>query len=411
MSAAQPFAGLIAGDLLRQDGPFELWAATAGGRRLWLRRVSKELGDAPSVRRALTFASKAAKRVAHENVILCHGMFSFGGEEVQISEHGEHLDLERLIQGAIDPREATWMIRQILDPLVHAESFELSHKNLLPRHLYAGLDGALRVDFGIMRASLPGADQTAIHGLGDSAYEPRFLPDGRSHPPPDVYAMAAIWFELLTGRRYFEALKEKRGEHPRTQLAPAIDQTLARALDGRAKDPFLDAKSFAAAVARVFYVDLDADDERHGAAALRTRVSRALELSNALQSPVEHTAVTNPSALQEPGTFTRMLDERARPVEPKPLSMDDEVSQLAEPGASTWSPGQSIPFGAGPPRTLIAPQLPPGSQPQPMPSYSGTMAPSLSAPMQPQAARVPVWVMWFLLGFVLTFLVLRFFHS
>lgn len=337
-----PFAGLIVGDRLRQDGPFELWAASAGGRRLWLRRVARELGEAPAVRQALAYASKAAQRVAHENVILCHGWVRVGGEEVQISEPGEQVELEALIAaGPIDAREATWMIRQLADAIVHAESLELSHNNLSARHIYAGIDGALRIDFGVMRPPSP----------------------DRSTPAPDVAALAAIWSALLERR------------HPRTELPPAIEPLLGRALD---------AKSFAAALARVFYVDLDADDERFGAPALRARVAKMLGRDEETQPSLR--------APKSSGTFTRMLEELDRPVEPKPLSLDEQDSQLADPRASTWAPGQS--FSSS------------GAEPQP-PTWVEPPMPSFSV----QKPVFPGWVGWFVLGFVLMFAALRLIHT
>jgi serine/threonine protein kinase len=408
-NSTSPFAGIAIGELLRKDGPFELWTAEHGGRALMLRRVSEEFRSSSVIRGALRAASEVAQRVAHENVVLCHGAVVLAGEEVQVSERLQQIELERLANERFDPRLATWIARQLLEAIVHAGSLEVAHNNITPRSIYATLEGAILLDFGMMRTDPRNtADQTSITGLQDAAYEPMFVPDGRPHPPRDLYAIAAIWFELLTGVRYIDAVREQRGEHPRTELAPAIDHALGRALDGHAKDPLLDARAFASTLARIFYVDLDADDQQHGSSALSARVSSAIGIA-----PIQHidpAALTNPDAGPPRGTFTRMLEERARPVEPKPLSMDDRDSGVVDP--DTWAPDPSLAPRVLPGRT---PTIPDALAPIPMAnmaSYSATLSPSFSA-QGPLVSRAmwPIWVKWFLLGFVVTFLGLRLFNT
>jgi serine/threonine protein kinase len=383
---------------------------------LAVRRVSPDLADHATIRTALAHASQVAVKVAHENIVHCHGLYSLDGVGAQISEAPPQLELELMMRHKIDPRLSTWIIRQLAEAIIHAESLTVSHNNIMPRHIYASADGVVRLDFGVMRSVSSGPDQTSIAGIGDAAYEPVFMKDGKPHPPSDVYSLACIWFELLTQRRYSDLLREKRGIHPLAtsfapQLPASINHALARALDGAARDPFLDAKSFSATLARIFYVDLDASDEQHGSNAIKDRARSVLGVSN--EPPETRTTITDPEAAPARGTFTQMLEERARPVEPRPLTSDDhDSSDVVERNRSTWAPGISIPAGQNPlgPQPVTHPLLL-----DPTPAAMSTfpsLGPSVSTQAPLERPEVwPTWMKWFLLGFVLTFLGLRVLHG
>ena len=120
-------------------------------------------------------------------------------------------------------------------------------------------DRVCLVDFGIgaaVESSRPGEATTL---LGDEHLAPEQAAGAEPDARTDVYAMASLLFELLTG-------EPARGRtFPRTvrpDVPRALDRVLARALDPDPERRFPDARAFAGALARSVETEtVDASDE------------------------------------------------------------------------------------------------------------------------------------------------------
>jgi serine/threonine-protein kinase len=115
---------------------------------------------------------------------------------------GEPLS-KTLRRGPLRPEEVASMVRDLGDALDHAHSQGVVHRDVKPANVLIRGDGVTKLaDLGIATAS----DGTRITRsgtvLGTAAYMAPEQLDGRgAGPPADVYALAAISFEALSGRR------------------------------------------------------------------------------------------------------------------------------------------------------------------------------------------------------------------
>ena len=188
---------------------------------------------------------------------------------------GESLS-QALRRGPLEPRRVGRMASELGDALDHAHAQGVVHRDVKPGNVLLREDGATKLaDLGIATA----ADQTRITRsgivLGTAAYmAPEQLDGAEAGPAADVYALAAVCFEALAGR------KARSGRTP-MELASAIATQPPPDL----RDHLQEAPAEAA---RVLRRGLARDpEERPGSAG-----ELGSELRRALERPAEPTVAT-----------------------------------------------------------------------------------------------------------------------
>jgi hypothetical protein len=139
------------------------------------------------------------------------------------------------------------LVREIGDAVAYSHAQGVLHRDLKPENilLVRRPDGehSLLIDFGIAQIGGPGgASQTTTHLMGSAVYmAPEHLL-GKAVAASDVYSLAVIAWEMLTGTRPFDSLSpfelpqlQRRGTGDafyrlRPDLATPIGKLLARAL-------------------------------------------------------------------------------------------------------------------------------------------------------------------------------------
>src|SRR5688572_9826456 len=153
-----------------------------------------------------------------------------------------------LARGEVEPRRAIEIVRAVAEALDHAHSEGIVHRDIKPGNVLLGRDGSVKLaDLGIAKA----VERTDITGtgtvLGTPAYmAPEQLQGGDLGPAVDVYALATMAFEMLTGRKARRGRSAVEIAHqvvnasppdPR-ETNPAIPASTAEALRvGMAKEP------------------------------------------------------------------------------------------------------------------------------------------------------------------------------
>ena len=150
------------------------------------------------------------RRVTHENVCRLYDMGTDGARRFITMEliEGETL-ADRISRGALSPREAFRVMRQVGDALEIAHAHGIVHRDLKPANIMLGEDGKVTVmDFGLA-GDLRERARAQPELVGTPAY---WSPEqARGEPATersDVYAMAVIFCELVFGRRH------ERGKEP-----------------------------------------------------------------------------------------------------------------------------------------------------------------------------------------------------
>jgi serine/threonine-protein kinase len=174
---------------------------------------------------------------------------------------------DRLRKGPIAPHAACQMTVAVLRGLEHAHQRGVLHRDVTPRNLLLGEDNVLKLaDFGVARALRAPEETDTARQPGTPAYMAPEQIDGslgRVSPATDVWAVGAILYEMLAGRRPFAeagdigALLYQRitaEPRPLTEIAPhirpALAHALATALARLPSDRFQTATAFAACLER-----------------------------------------------------------------------------------------------------------------------------------------------------------------
>jgi len=235
-------------------------------RSVAVKLIHPRLAEDPGFARAL---AEEARRVAGLSVrgIAClldtgeqDGVIYLVREYAPGSSLRDRLDTA----GPATPTEAVRIGVAALGALAEAHDRGVLHLALdLDDVIVGDGDRVCLVDFGIgaaVESSRPGEARTL---LGDEHLAPEQAAGAEPDARTDVYAMASLLFELLTG-------EPARGRtFPRTvrpDVPRALDRVLARALDPDPERRFPDARTFAGALARSVETEtVDASDEGRAA--------------------------------------------------------------------------------------------------------------------------------------------------
>jgi serine/threonine-protein kinase len=148
-----------------------------------------------------------ARQVSHPNV--CR-VFDIGEAEGSLFLTMEFVDGEDLASvvrriGRLSPDKATEIARQICAGLAAAHERGVIHRDLKPANVMLDGAGKIRItDFGLagIAASIKGEEARA----GTPAYmAPEQLAGKQVTPKSDIYSLGLILYEILTGKRTFEA--------------------------------------------------------------------------------------------------------------------------------------------------------------------------------------------------------------
>src|SRR5438067_9744597 len=148
-----------------------------------------------------------ARQVSHPNV--CR-VFDIGEAEGTLFLTMEYVDGEDLASvvrriGRLSPDKATEIARQICAGLAAAHERGVIHRDLKPANVMLDGAGKIRItDFG--RAGLAATIQGAEVRAGTPAYmAPEQLAGREVTTKSDIYSLGLILYEILTGKRAFEA--------------------------------------------------------------------------------------------------------------------------------------------------------------------------------------------------------------
>lgn len=212
------------------------------------------LGNAVARDRFLKEA-RALARVSHPNVTRIHAFGELEGMPYFVMEHvpGKNLD-ELLLDGWFTGRpveDTLQILHQVCAGLAAIHGAGLVHGDVKPSNVIVSRNGRIVLtDMGLARM-LAGPDVDNGGTWGTPEYIAPELVRGKPMPPhllprADVYSLAVIAFELLTGRLPFES--DDRDQipqmhlndpaplvsHYRRDLTAAFDSVILRALE---KDP------------------------------------------------------------------------------------------------------------------------------------------------------------------------------
>ncbi len=218
-------------------------------RTVALKILADEYTRDESFRTRFQRESRAAAVLQEPHVIPIHDWGEIDGRlyiDMRLVQGRTLADL--LAAGPLTPQRAANIVAQIGDALDAAHAEGLVHRDIKPQNIIVTpTDFAYLVDFGI--AETTGDSRLTSPGtkVGTLDYmAPERFTDATARPALDVYALAAVLYEALTGERPYATdglehliaahvtLPPPRPSERNPQVPAAFDDVVAR---GMAKDP------------------------------------------------------------------------------------------------------------------------------------------------------------------------------
>jgi serine/threonine protein kinase len=240
------------------------------GRQVALKLINPVLMNSGSARERFLREGLIARDIRHRNVVAVYDVSEMQGQYYLVMEYlsGETLRnwLHRTIQAGEDVPYAIAekIIRSILEGLDAAHTSGVIHRDVKPENIMltgnpeTG-DGSMKIlDFGIARAMDGPARQlvTTTTSTGTALY---MAPEQKTAadtvgPPADLYAVSAIFYELLlgvapTGR--WAPLSKERGDLP-----AGIDDVIDKGLSSRPRSRYQSAQEYLKAISEIRNVPL-----------------------------------------------------------------------------------------------------------------------------------------------------------
>ena len=175
----------------------------------------------------------------------------------------------RLLKGALPLRDALGTLHEVADALAHAHAANIVHRDLKPANVLFQSGHALLADFGVAHARLEGRRSSAGislselrrsvamsagrlteqgYAVGTPGYlaPEQFIGEEPADARADIYSLAMLGYEMLTGRAPFAEYLGARlmvahfTEMPplASDVNPRVPKAIARVLErGMAKEP------------------------------------------------------------------------------------------------------------------------------------------------------------------------------
>ncbi len=210
--------------------------------------LSEEFKKHPDALISLQRETKKAQLLAHPNVVTVH---DFDRDENQVYMTMEYLEgksLEEVIKNnrntGLQKEKALSMIKGMASGLAYAHKKHIIHSDFKPGNVFYTNDNVIKIlDFGIARAmkkrtNKPEQDETIFDPGTLGALTPAYascemLEYKDPDPRDDIYALACVAYELLTGRHPYNRLTalQARENNLQPQPAKALDKHQWQALN------------------------------------------------------------------------------------------------------------------------------------------------------------------------------------
>ena len=177
------------------------------GRRVALKVLSPALDDRADFRARFLRESRLAASIDHPNVIPVYEAGEAEGGQLFIAMRlVEGTDLRRrlCLEGKLEPARALTIVGQTANALDAAHARGLLHRDVKPANILlasdeTGHDHVYLSDFGLAVPDRGPLGDGSFHGTAQYVAPEQI--EGRPEPRSDVYSLACVLFECLTGGR------------------------------------------------------------------------------------------------------------------------------------------------------------------------------------------------------------------
>lgn len=225
--------------------------STGGFRKaVALKLLKPDWDTASDAARRLRDEARLLGRLRHRHIVQVDDLIRLDGRWAVVMEYVEGVDLERLIHEfgrfPIPPAAAAEMVSAVAQALdaawngagLDGQPLRVVHRDIKPSNIRLSAQGEVKVlDFGIARADFSGREaRTERVRYGSMGYmSPERLLGDPEVPAGDVFAIGAVFYELLTGEPFgrvklgpdaAQAMLDERLAHAARILPPALQPAL-----------------------------------------------------------------------------------------------------------------------------------------------------------------------------------------
>jgi tetratricopeptide (TPR) repeat protein len=234
------------------------------GRFVAIKMIAADLASGDETRERFFREAKSVGSLAHRNIITVYDFGEDNGRPYIVMELLEGESLTRLMAREPDmpiERRIDIMMR-VCEGLAYAHQHDIVHRDVKPANLFVTTDGQLKIlDFGVARIA-----QSTLTAAGILVGTPDYMSpeqvEGRAvDQRSDVFSAGAVFYQLLSGRKPFEAkrlpelLQKVATEEPvkltEQQSPPELSAIVTRALEKDATRRYQRIQDMLADLARV----------------------------------------------------------------------------------------------------------------------------------------------------------------
>ena len=199
----------------------------------------KEIAAQGEERERVLEEARVLDRLRHPNIVEVYGVDEIGGKVVLAMEYVRGQNLQEVLRRTpqLPVAEAVGIAAQVCDGLAFAHRHRTVHRDIKPANILIAQDGAVKlVDFGL--AQVLGTNSFA-GGAGTYAYmaPEDFHEEQQSDHQADIWAVGVLLYEMLAGRRPFQAVKVKDPFSWKRAIEESPLVPVSRPAPGRAARP------------------------------------------------------------------------------------------------------------------------------------------------------------------------------
>ncbi len=177
------------------------------GRTVAIKTISASLGSDNENKERFLREARAAAQLNHPNIIT---VFDFGQADNELymaMELLEGKDLKELItQGQLTFEQKLDIMEQVADGLAYAHGRDVIHRDLKPGNIHVQPNGQVKIlDFGLARLGSSDLTKTGVVMGTPNYMSPEQVMGERVDARSDVFSAGAVFYELLTNRKPFDA--------------------------------------------------------------------------------------------------------------------------------------------------------------------------------------------------------------
>ncbi|MFG1929252.1 serine/threonine-protein kinase [Mycobacterium sp. NPDC048908] len=259
-----PFGRYRLIELLGRGGMGEVWRAhdTTIDRVVAIKMLLPHYAEDSDFDKRFRREARAAARLDDPHVVPIYDVGEVDGRLFVAMRLINGTDLHTLLgAGPLEPARAVHIVEQIASALHSAHRSGLVHRDVKPSNILLATDDfAYLIDFGIARSTGDTALTSANTTIGTWAYmAPERFRSGEIQPSSDIYALACVLYECLTGHPPYQGdtleqvavghmvMPPPRASEERATVPIALDQVITVGLAKQPADRYPTAIDLAAA--------------------------------------------------------------------------------------------------------------------------------------------------------------------